>query len=284
MAFFNRMMGKMPFGGGTSAFVGFCGGAAYVVANYSMVSVDGGHSAVVFNRLSGLRETPLKTGTHFIIPFLERATDFDIRHQSRNYRSQTASRDLQQVNVELRILFEPDASSLPRIYQELGEDYHERVLPSICNEVCKAVIARYKAEELIQKRQMLSSEIHQALLDRGARFHINVEEATIPHLSFGKQYSDAIEKKQVAQQDAEKARFKVDQAQQEKKSTIIKAKGEAEAAELLGKSMKDNPGFLKLRRIDAAREIAATIAESSNRVYLNADSLLMNLGDVDVKK
>ena len=48
--------------------------------------------------------------------------------------------DLQQVNVELRILFEPDASSLPRIYQELGEDYHERVLPSICNEVCKAVI------------------------------------------------------------------------------------------------------------------------------------------------
>merc|ERR1711968_69073 len=261
-AFFNRFMGMMPVGGGT----------AYVLANYSMVSVDGGHSAVVFNRLSGLRETPLKTGTHFIIPFLERATDFDIRHQSRNYRSQTASRDLQQVNVELRILFEPDASSLPRIYQELGEDYHERVLPSICNEVCKAVIARYKAEELIQKRQMLSSEIHQALLDRGARFHINVEEATIPHLSFGKQYSDAIEKKQV------------DQPQQEKKSTIIKAKGEAEAAELLGKSMKDNPGFLKLRRIDAAREIAATIAESSNRVYLNADSLLMNLGDVDVKK
>jgi prohibitin 2 len=63
---------------------------------------------------------------------------------------------------------------------------------------------------------------------------------------------------------------------------ITKAKGEAESAELIGFAVKNNPGFMKLRRIDAARDIADIVAKSGNKVYLNADSLLLNLlGDPD---
>lgn len=73
-------------------------------------------------------------------------------------------------------------------------------------------------------------------------------------------------------------------AQQEKKTIIEKAKGEAESAELIGQAVKKNPGFMKLRRIDAARDIADIVAKSGNKVYLNADSLLLNLlGDTDDK-
>lgn len=66
-------------------------------------------------------------------------------------------------------------------------------------------------------------------------------------------------------------------AQQEKLTIITKAKGEAESAELIGHAVKKNPGFMKLRRIDAARDIADIVAKSGNKVYLNADSLLLNL-------
>lgn len=87
-----------------------------------------------------------------------------------------------------------------------------------------------------------------------------------------------------AQQDAERAKYIVIGAQQEKKTIITKARGEAESAELIGMAVKKNPGFMKLRRIDAARDIADIVAKSGNKVYLNADSLLLNLlGDADDK-
>jgi regulator of protease activity HflC (stomatin/prohibitin superfamily) len=87
-----------------------------------------------------------------------------------------------------------------------------------------------------------------------------------------------------AQQDAERAKYVVLGAQQEKLTIITKAKGEAESAELIGQAVKHNPGFMSLRRIDAARDIADIVAKSGNKVYLNADSLLLNLlGDADDK-
>lgn len=85
-----------------------------------------------------------------------------------------------------------------------------------------------------------------------------------------------------AQQEAEKAKYVVLGAIQEKQTIITKARGEAESAELIGHAVKKNPGFMKLRRIDAARDIADIVAQSGNKVYLNADSLLLNLlNDVD---
>ena len=63
----------------------------------------------------------------------------------------------------------------------------------------------------------------------------------------------------MAQQDAERARFIVDKAAQEKKSMIIKAQGEAKSAKLIGDAIRDNPGFIQLRKLEAARDIAATL-------------------------
>merc|ERR1711862_774658 len=80
------------------------------------------------------------------------------------------------------------------------------------------------------------------------------------------------------------AKYVVIGAQQEKKTIITKAKGEAESASLIGTAVRKNPGFMKLRRIDAARDIADIVAKAGNKVYLNADSLLLNLlGDADEK-
>jgi prohibitin 2 len=81
----------------------------------------------------------------------------------------------------------------------------------------------------------------------------------------------------IAQQEAERARFIVEKALQEKKSTIIRAQGVSKSAELVGEAIKKNPAFVQLRRLDAAKEIATVISRSNNKVYLNSDSLLLNL-------
>ena len=85
----------------------------------------------------------------------------------------------------------------------------------------------------------------------------------------------------MAQQDAERAKFVVEKAEQDKQSAVIKAQGEAASARLIGESVQSNPAFLTLRKIEAAREIAGTVAASSNRAFLNADSLLLNLAELD---
>ena len=100
---------------------------------------------------------------------------------------------------------------------------------------------------------------------------------SITDLSFGAEFTKAIEEKQIAQQQAERAKYLVDQAIQDKKSTIIKAQGEAKAARLLGEALSRSPAFLDLRRIEASREIAQIMSRSRNRVFLEADTLLMNL-------
>jgi prohibitin 2 len=117
------------------------------------------------------------------------------------------------------------------------------------------------------------------LKQRAADFNIVLDDVSITHLAFGKEYTSAVEAKQVAQQEAERAKFVVEKAIQDKRQIIIKAEGEAKSAKLLGDAMKDNPAFLQLRKIEASRDIADIMANASNKIYLSADSLLLNLED-----
>merc|ERR1719343_216627 len=259
------------------------GGLAYGTYN-SVYTVPGGHRAVVFNRLIGMKDSIYGEGLNFNIPWFERPVVYDIRTRPVNLQTLTGSKDLQMVTIGVRVLHKPDPSRLVWIYRHLGKNYDERILPSLMNECAKAVVARYNANELLTKREEVSAAISHELSRRCNLFHVILEDTAITNLSFSPEYAKAVEAKQVAQQDAERAKYVVLGAIQEKETIITKARGEAESAELIGNAVKKNPGFMKLRRIDAAKDIADIVSGSGNKVYLNADSLLLNLlGDADEK-
>nr|XP_045015644.1 prohibitin isoform X2 [Jaculus jaculus] len=210
------------------------------VVNSALYNVDAGHRAVIFDRFRGVQDIVVGEGTHFLIPWVQKPIIFDCRSRPRNVPVITGSKDLQNVNITLRILFRPVASQLPRIYTSIGEDYDERVLPSITTEILKSVVT---------------------------------------HLTFGKEFTEAVEAKQVAQQEAERARFVVEKAEQQKKAAIISAEGDSKAAELIANSLATaGDGLIELRKLEAAEDIAYQLSRSRNITYLPAgQSVLLQL-------
>lgn len=262
--------------GGLAKALGGAATLGYLGYN-SLYTVDGGHRGVVFNRFTGVKDEVYSEGTHFIIPWVEWPIIFDVRTKPKDLPSMTGTRDLQYVQIHLRVLFRPEVGNLPNILRNFGTDYDKRILPSIMNETLKAVVAQYNAEQLTTQREEVSRLIRRNLTERAESFNILIEDCALTQMSFGREYSKAVEDKQVAQQDAERAKYLVEMAEQDKKSKIIHAQGEAAAASMIGEAMKKNPAFAELRRIEAAREIARSIANSPNRVFLNSDALLVNL-------
>ncbi|KAJ9156701.1 Prohibitin complex subunit [Pleurostoma richardsiae] len=253
------------------------------VVNASMYDVKGGTRAVIFDRLQGVKETVVNEGTHFLVPWLQRSIIFDVRTKPRNIATTTGSKDLQMVSLTLRVLHRPQVQALPKIYQSLGTDYDERVLPSIGNEVLKAIVAQFDAAELITQREAVSQRIRTDLMKRAAEFNIALEDVSITHMTFGKEFTKAVEQKQIAQQDAERARFIVERAEQERQANVIRAEGEAESADTISKAIaRAGDGLVQIRKIEASREIAQTLASNPNVAYLpggkQGTNILLNAG------
>eukprot|EP01080_Neovahlkampfia_damariscottae_P007591 gene7591-11914_t len=248
------------------------------IASVSLYSVDGGECAVLWSMREGIvKNKTYGEGLNWVIPFYQKPYIFDIRKRPTSISTKTGSKDLQTVNISLRVLFKPVVGQLPFLYSEYGMDYDQRILPSIGNEVMKAVVAQYNAEELITRREEVSKTIAKTLRAKSKQFHIELHDISITHLGFSKDFTKAVEDKQIAQQIAERQKYIVEKSGQEKLATIIKGEGEAEAAALIAKALDQGPGFIELRKLQAAKEIAQTLSTSSNVTYLPKDvNLLLN--------
>ncbi|CBH15450.1 prohibitin 2, putative [Trypanosoma equiperdum] len=261
---------------GLTALVGF-GGLVCAGLYKSIYFVDGGCCAVKFNAITGLKNRTYGEGANFAIPFLETPVVFDIRNKPTEVLTATGSRDLQTVNLAVRVLYQPHVSALPDIYRNVGMEYAETVLPSLVNEIIRAVIAQFNASDLLVKRPEVSNRIGVMLAERAKRFHIDITDVSITQMSFGKEYTSAVEAKQVAQQMAERAKWRVEQAEQEKEGAILLAKGEAEAAKLIGMAVQKNPAFITLRSLEASRTIADLMRQKgSGSFYIDSDTLSLN--------
>ena len=178
----------------------------------SIRQVGTGQVGVVtqYGRVTG-RE--LDEGLSFILPWgLNTVTVYDIKVQKETVSSAAASQDLQDVSSEIVMNYQLERGSISKIHQTIGASYVDKIVTPAINEVFKAASSKYTASELITERSKLKAEAYSTLVNRLKPFGIRVSELSIVDFKFSANFSKAIEEKQVAQQNAERAKFNLDAA------------------------------------------------------------------------
>lgn len=213
-----------------------------------VVQVPAGYSAVRlrFGAVDGV----LGPGIHMIVPGVNSVELMETRTQKEESQASAASRDLQVVTTTLALNFRIDPTKVGQVYSRVGLMYKERVIDPTVQESLKVVTSRYTAEELIRKRADVKAEVEAEIIKRLDDYSIIVDPQglSIVNFDFSPEFNKAIESKQVAQQEAEKQKYVLQQAELQKQTEIARAQGTAEAAKLNAEALKVSGGGLVIAR------------------------------------
>ncbi len=217
----------------------------------SFVIIPAGHRGVVFNKFNGIKPTSLGEGFNFVLPWVEEVSIYDIRLQKVEFDATAASKDLQSVSTKVALNFRPNAAKVADIHRNVGVDYAEKIIHPAVQEAVKATTARYTAEELIAKREEVKKQIHELLQSQMAPTSLELTETYITDFQFSQGFSHAVEAKQIAEQEAFKAKRDLDRVKIEAEQKVATAQAEARALALQREAITSN--LIELRRIEAQR-------------------------------
>ena len=199
-------------------------------------------------------------GPYWVMPWVEEMINIETRTQLYKTDTEASSSDLQVVRTTVGVNFQPLAVAVPELYNDLGPAYVQRIIEPVVEETVKSVSAKYTAEELIQKRPLVKSEITEQIKAKLFERNITVEEISITEFQFSDSFNKSIEEKVKAEQDALKAENLVKLKEAEAQQTIAEAEGLAEAKRLagdaeayalnvVGQALKENPDLLTMEYI-----------------------------------
>lgn len=203
----------------------------------------------------------LNEGINFKIPYIEKIVLMDCRTKKVEVNNGAASKDLQDVDLKIAVNYGVDKKSANTLYQTVGVDYEAIIVNPAILESIKSVTAKYTAEELITKRQEVSTLMFETLTTRLQNRGFTIVDLSITDLNFSAAYNQAIEQKQVAQQNAQKAQYELEKARVENQRKIENAKAEAEVMKLQNREITNKT--LKLKEL----EIKEALIEKWNGQY-----------------
>ena len=213
----------------------------------SFTSVPTGYVGIR-TRFGKASQDVVQEGLNLQIPMIERIVLMDCRTQKAEIDCSTASRDLQEVTLKVAINYNVSVENAYNIYKSIGVNYESIMIsPSILESV-KAVTAQYTAEELITKRSEVSDKMQDTLKEKIESRGFTVIDFNVTDLDFSLAYNQAIEKKQVAEQEAKQAQYELEKSKIENEKKIAEAEANAKVMQVQDSSTTENA--LKLKELE----------------------------------
>lgn len=233
--------------------------------------IDEGERAVVLT-FGAFKGRIMEPGLNIKVPFVQSLVTYDVRTQKMEIaRSEAYSKDLQPVSINSVVNYRLNASDIGAVYGKYNRDVESKVLLPLLESSIKQIVAKYTAEEIIAKRLELQTAIGEAFKS-GAPKELTVEAYQLVNEDFSDKFEQAIEAKQVAQQDAERAEREKVEAQTRAEMTVITAKAQADAIRIQTQAINAQGGqdYVQLKAIEKWNGIMPT--------YVTAGSSLPFIG------
>jgi prohibitin 2 len=266
---------------------------AYVVIGFFVLvlffatfkTVPAGSRAVVFNNVSGGLSVRGE-GMTVLVPFMQSATMYDVRTSTYTMSRMTnegqvrgddsvpaLTSDGQRVDLDISILFHPDPKQIAQLHQLIGPDYEAKIVRPAGRSVARTAVAKYTVIDVYgTKRTALQEEISAELKGLFEKSFIILDSLLVRNVDFTAEFKQAIEQKQIAQQDAERKKYELEKEKIEKERKVIEAEGDAEAIRLRGEALSRNPALIQY-------EYVQKIAPGVQTIISDGRSIL-SLGDL----
>lgn len=212
--------------------------------------VQPGERTLIYSSFGGLKDNVYGEGLHMKIPLFETAIPMNIRVQKQTEDATAASADLQDVSATVAVNYQVDPTQLVSIYRRIGQsttaaDYMQtEIMNPIVQESVKSVTARYTAVELIQNRSTVKQAIDDIIKSRLALYGIEVTDVSITNFQFSATFTQAIEAKVTAEQNALKEQNNLAVVQFQAQQVVEKAKGDSEAIQIINEQLKQSPAYV----------------------------------------
>jgi prohibitin 2 len=276
------------------------------------IVVGAGERAVIFNRLTGIEKRQLSPGLNLLVPFIEKPILYDVRNQTYTMSGvSTEGQNLGDDSIEaLTSDGQPvqlDDTNVWRLHEEIGPNYVEKILRPSIRETVRTVVSRYSVIELFSSnwidiartrgfdlenkpkagepvgRELVQVDMESTLRNKLKGKYLVVDTVLLRNVKFSDEYRQAIERKQIAQQEAERMKYVIEKAEKEKEekvivaegdkqAAIIRAEGEAQAIKLKGDSLRQNPAVVNYEYVQKISPNVKTIITDGKSI--------MSIGDI----
>jgi prohibitin 2 len=205
-------------------------------------------------------------------PFVTSINQISIRQQTAEDKAECYSSDLQQITVDLKVLFRVPESSVVKLFQDYsGEPFESLIAPRV-QEALKEVAALQSAEQIVKNREQIKTRSLE-IARRKLGTLLVIEDIVIQNIALTKELEHAIEAKMVQEQEASKSKYLQQRVQIEADTAVIRAKGEAESIMIRGQALKANPAFVDLQIVDKWDGIAPVVIGGGDQVMLTLQDI-----------
>lgn len=213
----------------------------------SFATVQYGHVGL-YKTFGKLSDNVLAPGVHFRIPFVQTVIQVNTQVTKSEADTSASSKDLQPVSTHVAVNYSVNKEAVYHLMNNIGGAYDSIIIAPAIQEIVKEVTAKYPAEDLIAKRDVVANEVSDLLTKRLAKYDLIVNDINIVNFKFSDAFNQSIEAKQVAQQQALKAENDLKRVEIEAKQKIAQAQAEAESLKL--KKQEITPDLVQLKQIE----------------------------------